>query len=174
TSQNFGNVNVCPSGHTAPAPCNNTMPVVFNFTAGSTTVNSIQVLTQGASNLDFAIAQTAGTNCINTISAGGSCTVLVTFTPQAPGLRQGAVELLDNSGNLLVTAPIYGNGQAPAVAFGPATTGTYPNVTYSNQVTTVPTLNGYSGITTDALGNLYHLTGPTLLKLPPPYNATPT
>ncbi len=174
TSQNFGNVNVCPSGHTAPAPCNNTMPVVFNFTAGSTTVNSIQVLTQGASNLDFAIAQTAGTNCINTISAGGSCTVLVTFTPQAPGLRQGAVELLDNSGNLLVTAPIYGNGQAPAVAFGPATTGTYPNVTYSNQVTTVPTLTGYSGITTDALGNLYHLTGPTLLKLPPPYNATPT
>ena len=175
TSQNFGNVNVCPSGQTAPAPCNNTMPVVFNFTAGSTTVNSIQVLTQGASNLDFAIAQTAGTNCINTWPGGSSCTVLVTFTPKAPGLRQGAVELLDSSGNLLVTAPIYGNGLAPEVAFGPATTYiSSSNITYSNQVTAVPNLTGYSGITTDALGNLYHLTGPSLVKLPPPYSGTPT
>ncbi len=53
-------------------------------------------------------------------------------------------------------------------------TGTYPSVIYSSQVNPVANLTGYSGITTDALGNLYHLTGPSLVKLPPPYSGTPT
>jgi hypothetical protein len=52
-------------------------------------------------------------------------------------------------------------------------TGTYPAVAYSSQVEPVTTLLGYSGLTTDAVGNLYHLNGPSLFKLAPPYNSTP-
>jgi large repetitive protein len=37
-----------------------------------------------------------------------TCTVDVTFTPKAPGLRQGAVQLLDKSGNVLATAFVQG------------------------------------------------------------------
>src|SRR6185437_7960793 len=119
--QNFGNINVCPVG-AGPQPCNSTMPLVFNFTASSTTIGSIQIVTQGVGNLDFTLANTAGTTCSgSTWTAGSSCTVLVTFTPQAPGLRMGAVELLDGSGNLLVSTPIYGIGQGPLIAFEPGT-----------------------------------------------------
>ena len=145
TSQNFGNVNVCPSGQFTPVPCSSTMPLIFSFTASSTTVASIKVLTQGQGNPEFNIAQIAGTNCINTWTAGNTCTVLVTFTPQAAGLRPGAVELLDNSGNLLVTAPIYGIGQAPEIAFTPG------------MQTTEPTsgLHYNVGVALDGAGNLY-------------------
>jgi hypothetical protein len=169
-SQNFGSINVCQSG--APAPCSNTLALKYNFPT-TTTIGSILVVTQGATNLDF--TQANGGNCAGTISAGNSCTLDVTFAPTAPGLRMGAVELFDSNSpsNLLVTTPIYGVGQAPETAYGPAMTGTYPAVAYSSQVEPVTTLLGYSGLTTDAVGNLYHLNGPSLFKLAPPYNSTP-
>ena len=55
----------------------------------------------------------------STISAGNSCTLDVTFTPQAAGLRMGAVQLVDNLGNLLKTSQIYGNGEGPEIVFRP-------------------------------------------------------
>jgi sugar lactone lactonase YvrE len=116
--QSFGEINVCTPGATMPAPCSNTLPVGFNFT-GTTTVSKIQVVTQGVTGLDFTAG--SGSNCVNTFSAGDSCTVNVNFAPLAPGLRMGAVQLLDGSGNVLATKMIYGNGQGPAVAFSPAT-----------------------------------------------------
>ena len=125
--QNFGSINVCPSGQFTPAPCNNTMALVFNFTASSTTVGSAKIVTQGASNLDFTLANTAGSNCVgNTWTAGTSCTELVTFAPRVPGLRTGAVQLFDSSvpANLLATALISGIGQAPEIVYGPAFSGT--------------------------------------------------
>ena len=166
--QNFGSINVCQSG--APAPCSNTLTLTYTV-SGATYFGTPKVVVQGAAGSDFTLA--SGSTCIPGAPPSGTCTVNVTFTPQAPGLRTGAVELFDAGSNLLATSLIYGVGQAPEAAFGPTMTGTYPAVTYSSQVSALTTLTGYSGFTTDAFGNLYHLNGPSLYKLAPPYNSTP-
>ncbi|HMG86783.1 MAG TPA: choice-of-anchor D domain-containing protein [Terracidiphilus sp.] len=154
----FGNINVCLSG--GPAPCNTTMPVIFNFTASSTTVGSAKVVTQGVSNLDFTLANTAGSNCAgNTWTAGTSCTILVTFAPRGPGLRSGAVELFDNSvpANLVATALISGIGQAPEVVYGPAFSGAtiLGGPSLENVLTTTGFTPNPRGMTTDVAGNVY-------------------
>ena len=123
SQQSFGSVNVCAIGQSSPAPCNGSLAVTFNITA-STTIGAIEVVSQGVTGLDF--AQASGGTCTGAISAGNSCIVNVSFTPLAPGLRLGAVNLFDNTGNLLATAPIYGIGQAPEAAFGPGTQTTEP------------------------------------------------
>ena len=53
----------------------------------------------------------------------GVCTASITFTPRAPGLRQGRCGALrhPHAGNPLATTLIYGIGQGPAIAFGPGT-----------------------------------------------------
>lgn len=74
------------------------------------TVSSVRVLTAGASGLDFAAG--AGGSCSGTnLVAGQQCTQPVTFTPQYPGVRMGAVVLLDAGNNVLGTAFVSGTGQ---------------------------------------------------------------
>ena len=139
--QSFGNVNVCPSGQSTPAPCSGTLTLTYNL-AATTTIGVTQVVTQGINGLDFALG--SGSTCTGTIAEGSSCTVNVNFAPLAPGLRMGAVELFDNGGNLLTTAPVYGIGQGPAIAFGPGT-----------QTTLASGLAGASGVAVDAAGDVF-------------------
>jgi sugar lactone lactonase YvrE len=113
---NFGKVNVCPGTQTTPAPCSQTLTLNYNV-AATTTFGTTSVVTQGAPNLDFKLS--SGGTCTGTVSAGSSCAVNVTFAPLAPGARNGAVRLTDNSGKLLVTTMVRGVGQGPAIAFGP-------------------------------------------------------
>ncbi len=55
-----GNTNVCPSGQSTPAPCNHT--IILNYTINQAdTINSVNVVTQGASNLDFTLGSTTCT-----------------------------------------------------------------------------------------------------------------
>jgi large repetitive protein len=86
-----------------------------------TTVGSIAVLTSGSANLDFANA--AGSTCVaEKYTAAISCVVNVTFTPQAAGLRMGAVVFFsgsNNAGTVLGTVSVYGVGTGPQVAYGP-------------------------------------------------------
>ncbi len=140
---NFGNVNVCPSGQTSPAPCSSTLTLTYNL-ATNTTFGVIQAVTQGTTGLDFTISEST---CTGTVNSGGSCIVPVTFAPLAPGLRSGAVQLFDSSGNLLVSSPIYGVGQGPAIAFGPGTQTTVNTGSY--------TLNSPKGVAVDAAGNIF-------------------
>jgi hypothetical protein len=73
------------------------------------TVNSVNVLTLGMSGLDFAAG--SGAVCKNeTLAVGGTCMQSVIFTPTNPGLRMGAVVLLDSGGKVLGTAYISGTG----------------------------------------------------------------
>ena len=146
-------------------------------TAG--TLNSVQTLTQGTQNLDFAQGAISGcederigakASCVtvthkaarplNTLSAGTcepgdvytagqSCTVNVIFTPQAPGARNGAVVLTDASGNVLGTTYLPGTGYGPQLAFGPGVQSTLPGPTYASSY------QGPLGITVDASGNVY-------------------
>jgi MBG domain (YGX type)/Bacterial lectin/PASTA domain len=143
STQNFGNVNVCPSGQTAPAPCTATQSVAVDLAAAAT-VGSIQVVTQGTSPLDFTLA--SGGTCTGSVAAG-LCAVNVTFAPRAPGLRMGAVQLIGSNNSVLATTPIYGVGQGPAVAFSPGTQSTVNTGSYSLAVP--------NGAAVDAAGDIF-------------------
>ena len=108
-SVNFEGVNVCMPGQTTPAPCSQTLTLNFNVNA-DVTLGTPKVLTGGAPDLDFALAN--GSTCTGTVTEGTTCTVNVTFAPLATGVRNGSVEITDGSGNVLTTTSLQGLGQA--------------------------------------------------------------
>jgi len=114
-SVNFGSLPVATSTPT-------TISLVFTFATGGT-IGVPAALTQGATGLDFADAGT-GTCTTNgtshSYSAGGSCTVDVTFTPKWSGVRYGAVTL-SSSGTMIATGSLQGTGLGPQLTFSPGT-----------------------------------------------------
>ncbi len=126
-------------------PATGTVTFNFNgtFTLGATPV---VVVTQGSSSLDFSNAG-SGTCAQGTFGlATVSCTVQVAFNPQAPGLRIGAIELLDGNGNVIATQYVFGNGRGPLAHFLPASEST---------VSSSVTLTTPQGLAVDAAGSLY-------------------
>jgi len=108
---NFGQVNV--------GAASATITTTFTEITGGV-LGTPAVLTQGTTGLDFAIA--SGGTCSGTNpGAGKTCTVNVTFTPQYPGTRYGAVLLKNSSGTPIATGYIQGVGVSPQVSFLPAT-----------------------------------------------------
>src|ERR1700723_2507018 len=106
--------NVCPAGQTTPAPCSYPITLQYNIPPGTTFgASPVNVVTQGTPNLDFTLASTTCTG------SPSNCIVIVTFAPLAPGLRMGAVQLSDSSGNPVASNLISGIGNGPAIAFGP-------------------------------------------------------
>jgi sugar lactone lactonase YvrE len=106
--------NVCPAGQTTPAPCSYPITLQYNIPPGTAFgASPVKVVTQGIPNLDFTLASTTCTG------SPANCIVNVTFAPLAPGLRMGAVQLSDSSGNPVASNLISGIGQGPAIAFGP-------------------------------------------------------
>lgn len=126
SSAKFAPANICASGQATPAPCSQTMILNYNVTSGGV-VAAVNVLTQGAPNLDFALTSST---CTGELYAGSTCAVTVTFAPRTPGLRMGAVQLLYDYAsiqNVLASTPVYGQSQGPAIAFSPgAQTSLYP------------------------------------------------
>src|SRR5260370_16508773 len=72
---------------------------------------SVQVVTQGVTNLDFTFS---GTNtCIpGPYVQGQTCTVSVSFAPRYPGLRSGAITLVADDGHVMATQYLSGFGPA--------------------------------------------------------------
>lgn len=131
SSLNFGNANVCSGGQPLPSPCSQTMTLTFNVT-GSGTLGTPQALTMGAPNLDFSVASAT---CSGAVTAGSTCTVNVTFAPRFPGARQGAIEIVDGSGNILSTTQVSGTGHGPQIAFsGAAQTTVATSYTYPTAI----------------------------------------
>jgi len=93
-------------------------PVTVTFTAAGT-LGSISVLTQGAAGMDFADAGSGTCTLSSSYSIGNTCIVNLIFTPKYPGRRNGAVELLDGSGNVLGMSNISGIGMGPMAGFSP-------------------------------------------------------
>jgi len=127
--------------------------------AGS--VASVEVLTLGALGLDF--AKGAGAlNCENaTLAAGATCSESVTFTPTAPGVRIGAVVLLDNGSKVLGTAYLSGTGLGGLGVLVPgnvllvAGDGIYKGSVLDGNPATQASLYLPTSVTLDGAGNLY-------------------
>ncbi len=151
---NFGSVNVCPADQTSPKPCHRTSTLDYNVTA-TTTFGKTKVVTQGMPHLDFTLSTTT---CRGPLAAGSSCTVTAKFAARAPGVRMGAVQLTDSSGNLLVSTYVYGNGQGPVAAFNPGTLRTLPvsGLEY-----------GVSALAVDAAGDVYFPVASGIAKFDP-------
>ena len=123
-----------------------TQTATVNFSA-SGTLSAINVLTQGATGLDFNIVS-GGTCAVGSpYTAGEACTVEYSFTPQEPGVRLGAITLVSDSGSLLGTSYLGGTGTGPQAIFSNGGQSVFQNT------------SGYlNGITTDASGNVYYST----------------
>jgi len=139
-SANLGTANLCPSGSPSVTPCTQTVTVGYQ-TTGPVTVSGVNVLTSGQQSADF---QLASSTCTGSLSAQSLCTVKVTFGPTIPGLRKGVVQLTDASGDVLISTPVYGQGQSPLIAFSTPTT-PFP----------ASGLNSPNGVAVDQAGNLF-------------------
>jgi len=135
-----------------------TATIVYTFQAAAT-VGSVNIVTQGAPNLDFTLD--SGTTCTTqTFSAGSTCAVAVRFAPLAPGPRMGAVVVRDNAGTLLFETLLRGIGQAPQVTITSgvistvAGTGT-AGFSGDGGAATSAQFNVPYGVSVDAAGNLY-------------------
>ena len=78
-----GTANVCHAGYTTPAPCSQTVHLVYNVVTGGT-LGAANALTLGQPNKDFTLANST---CQGDLISGSSCSVDVTFRPQTPGLQ---------------------------------------------------------------------------------------
>jgi hypothetical protein len=141
-------------------------------TAGTTSPASgtaIQVLTQGLTGLDFAYVS-GGTCASGTAYAlNHQCTVKYTFTPGAPGLRMGAIELFTSTAGTapIAVAYISGVGNGPLAGFIPGTISTVAGGGSWTSTCTGSTDTagdgcvatrahiGPGGVTVDAAGNIY-------------------
>ncbi len=108
---NFGPVNV----NSLAGPIN--MLFQFYGGAGTLSLTGTQVLTGGATGLDYSDAGSGSCSTSNSYSAGDFCWVSVNFTPQYPGTRMGAVQLLGTSGAVLANGYINGMGMGPQINY---------------------------------------------------------
>ena len=130
-------------------------------TAG--TVATVEVLTLGKSGLDFAGVSSSSTclSAILTSSPPQACTESVTFTPAFPGLRRGAVVLLDSNNNVLGIAYLSGTGMGGLGVLVPGNVitvaGVYRNWTSTQDgvLATQANLDQPSSLAFDGAGNLY-------------------
>ena len=133
-----------------------TQAVTVNLqTAG--TVAKVEVLTVGAANLDF--TESGTDNCVGISS--GSCQVTVAFAPKFPGMRNGAVVLVDAGNNTLGTAYVTGIGQGSLAVMVPGAVsivaGQNGEWTKVNDGAPATQADVYlpSGVAVDGAGNLY-------------------
>ncbi len=125
------------------------------------TVATVQVLTAGVPNLDF-VAGSGLQNCVTTLAVGATCTESVTFTPTAPGVRAGAVVLLDGSSHVLGTAFLSGTGLG---GLGILVSGNMPDIAGQGRLFSGPLGDGGpalqasldlpAGLAIDGAANLY-------------------
>jgi sugar lactone lactonase YvrE len=125
------------------------------------TVATVEVLTLGVAGLDFAKGIGA-LDCENaTLGTGAACMESVIFTPAAPGLRMGAVVLVDGNGNVLGTTYISGTGLGGLGVLVPgnvllvAGDGIYKGAVLDGSPATAASLYLPTSVTLDGVGNMY-------------------
>jgi large repetitive protein len=125
------------------------------------TVSKVEVLTMGVSGLDFAKGSGSSTCESASVIAGNTCQESVTFTPSYPGVRLGAVVLLDVSNNVLGTAYISGTGQGGLAVLTPGNVITVAGVVkeaggpQNGIPSTQAELKQPASVVLDGAGNMY-------------------
>ena len=127
------------------------------------TVNTVEVLTLGAGNLEFAKGTSVSLNCESqpNLVIGATCQESITFTPASPGLRLGAVVLLDSNNDVLGTTFVSGTGSGGLGAFVPGNVMTVAGIykSYSSTQNSIPAIQANldqpSSIAFDGNGNMY-------------------
>ncbi len=129
------------------------------------TVAHVSVVTLGQPGLDFALPTIPASSCAGvTLTVGGatpSCSQSVAFTPIAPGLRLGAVELFDAGGDLLGEALISGIGTGGLAVLVPgnvlpvAGNGNYLDPVEDNVPALNAELDSPTAVAMDGAGNLF-------------------
>ena len=144
-SENFGATNICTN-------CNETITLTYAVTA-SGSVGHIGTLNQGSNqpNLDFRVS---GSSCPASVTAGSTCTISVAFSPKAPGLRTGVLQITRPDGTLAVSTMLYGVGQGPQIAFD---AGASQNVAG---------LNSPNGVAVDAAGDVFIVDTNEVVEIP--------
>src|SRR5580692_5273605 len=108
---NFGPVNV--SSSAGP------IDMLFQFygSSGTLSLTGTQVLTGGATGLDYTDADSGNCSPSSPYSPGDFCWVDVNFAPQYPGTRMGAAQLLGASGAVLANGYVNGMGMGPQINY---------------------------------------------------------
>ncbi len=112
-SLSFGTVLIKSASTPMPVTLTNTGGGVLTFTGG----NAAGITITGTDKGDF----TQTNNCGASVAAGASCTITVTFTPQAVGTRTGDVTIKDNATSGTQTVTLSGSGAYPTVTLTPST-----------------------------------------------------
>lgn len=134
--------------------------ITFTFQYAITPAK-IQVLTNGQTGGDYALA--SGSTCAagTAYTAGQSCTVNVTFTPSLAGIRPGAVVFSSATSQPLVTAYLGGVSYAAALNVDDFVGSASNEFTPTNTPATVaPMGNAIRGVVADNQGNIYACDNP--------------
>ena len=112
-------VTLTPSSLTFGSTVIGTTATAQSVTLTNTGTSSLSITALAASG-DFALD--AGSTCsISTpVAAGNTCTIAVTFTPTASGVRTGVVTITDNASGGAQTIALTGTGTAPGVTLTPS------------------------------------------------------
>jgi Abnormal spindle-like microcephaly-assoc'd, ASPM-SPD-2-Hydin len=124
-----GSVTLAPSSLTFSTQAVGTTSPAQNLTLTnnqSVTLNISSISIAGADNTDFSQNNT----CESSVSAGGNCTISVTFTPGASGTRTATLNVNDDGPNSPQTASLTGTGTS-----GPILTVSPGSINFGNQVT---------------------------------------
>ena len=76
---------------------------------GATALSISSIANSGAQSADFSQTNTCGTS----LTAGASCTITITFTPQSIGARTASIQITDNAPNSPQIVSLGGTGTAP-------------------------------------------------------------
>src|SRR5579875_1509100 len=119
----------------------------FNATV-RTQISSVNVVTEGASNLDFTLINQ---DCVGQQAPPATCLITLQFTPSQVGLRKGWLSLTDSTGAIVNNVPLRGIGQGPLMLLAsPLSASATTSVSGVSPTTFLPT-----GSVLDGSGNLY-------------------
>ena len=150
------------TGVTNTASVSPTSLTFGNQAVGTTSTAQSSTLTNtGTISLTIASIAVSGDfaetdNCGNSVAAGGSCTINVTFTPTATGTRTGTLTITDDAPDSPQMVSLTGTGIQPSIAIGSVSPGvvTLAQGGSSQSVTVNLTRTNYTGSVTLATSTL--------------------
>src|ERR1700722_3788812 len=105
-SVDFGNVPVCAKAKQFTPACSQTITLTFNVTLPAEIFpNSVSATSPAVGDFIGNESETCGVE-----TSGSTCTLVLTFSPVAPGLRRNAAVLGDNYNGAIATVEIFGTG----------------------------------------------------------------